>query len=436
MQFDPLPSHCLVDHSLAIRVRGVGAGKSALLRLSSHFNDGVLLSTAVFKADADGVIDLCRDAPRSGSYAGVDPMGLFWSRGLVSADQLTTIRPPGKDPLTVTLVAEGSDGQGTVSHTIRRVFEGPGVTSRTVLERGLVGKMYEPAGLTSAPAVLVVGGSGGGLTWSQEMAALLASHGFPALALAYFAAPGLPPILDRIPLEYFGTALEWLAAQPGVDANRLGVTGVSRGGELALLLGATFPAIRAVVGYAPSGILWPAFPASGHGAWTLGGQELPFASTVATDEWDQPLAEVQPRRNSFDWYRLPLENAGHAEKATIPVERINGPILMISGTADALWPATELAEIAARRLRQKGFAHPFEHLRYDNAGHNIAWPHAPTTMSRSVHPVSGELMEMGGTPRGNADARSHSWPKMLAFLNKALRAGETVIAPAHKAPGT
>ena len=163
MDFDPLPSQCLVDQSLEIRIRGAGAGESVLLRLCSHFNDTVLLSEASFKADALGVIDLCRDAPTSGSYAGVDPMGLFWSRAPVSAERASTIRPPGSDPWMATLVAESGDGQRSVSHAIRRVFEGSGVSARTVTDRGLVGKMYEPAGVESGPAVLVVGGSEGGL---------------------------------------------------------------------------------------------------------------------------------------------------------------------------------------------------------------------------------------------------------------------------------
>jgi hypothetical protein len=64
--------------------------------------------------------------------------------------------------------------------------------------------------------VLVFGGSGGGLTTSMA-AALLAAHGYPSLALAYFKVAGLPQSLHDIPLEYFTSALRVLRAQPGVD---------------------------------------------------------------------------------------------------------------------------------------------------------------------------------------------------------------------------
>ena len=85
---------------------------------------------------------------------------------------------------------------------------------------------------------------------------MLTSHGFVTLAFAYFGIPPLPPGLAEIPLEYFGTAIHWLQRQEGVSPQSLAVMGPSRGGELALLLGATFPEIRAVVAHLPSGTLW------------------------------------------------------------------------------------------------------------------------------------------------------------------------------------
>ena len=66
------------------------------------------------------------------------------------------------------------------------------------------------------PAVLVLGGSEGGLS-RNPTAELLASHGYDTLQLAYFGERGLPAELERIPLEYFVRALHWLAARPGAS---------------------------------------------------------------------------------------------------------------------------------------------------------------------------------------------------------------------------
>ena len=421
MELDPLPTECLFDKTLSIRVRGITAGTALTLRLCNPALDGgVLMSQARFAADGQGVIDLARQAPVSGSYEGVDAMGLFWSRTPVDATAAADCGDLGKDPLVVTLQVLGEDGALVASHAIKRTFTGPGVEGRDVRERGLVGKMFEPAGAGPHQAVLVLGGSGGGLGWSHEMAALLASHGFAALALAYFAAEGLPSTLDRIPLEYFGTALAWLEAQPCVASDRIAVCGCSRGGELALLLGASFPGIKAVVAYVPSGIAWPAYPASGHGAWTRKGEEISHATTLTHEEWDEALANGTATKDSFDWYLLPLRDPDYVARTSIPVETINGPVLMISGDADGLWPSTALTEFAVRRFAQMGFPHRVEHLRYEDAGHGIAWPNGPTTTLKSRHPVSGEDMDMGGTPQGTAHARQDSWPRVLAFLREAF----------------
>src|SRR5205085_4049251 len=107
-------------------------------------------------------------------------------------------------------------------------------TQTTLAKEGFVGTYYAlPAGGAARPAVLQLGGSSGG--HSELPAAVLASHGYPTFSLAYFGEPGLPQELRAIPLEYFRSALRWLAARPGVDRRRLVVLGISRGGEGTLL---------------------------------------------------------------------------------------------------------------------------------------------------------------------------------------------------------
>lgn len=82
------------------------------------------------------------------------------------------------------------------------------------------------------------GGSEGGLADTIPWAALLASHGIPALALAYFDGPGLPCALNDIPLEYFVKAIRWMRRQPEVDPTRVWLFSGSRGTEAELLVAA------------------------------------------------------------------------------------------------------------------------------------------------------------------------------------------------------
>jgi hypothetical protein len=102
----------------------------------------------------------------------------------------------------------------------------------------------------------VLAGSGGG--YPDLQAALLAAHGLAAVSLAYFGVEDLPDDLREIPLEYFEQALAWIERQPQLVTDRLGVSGTSRGGELALLLASRYAAIRSVVAWVPSGYVWGA----------------------------------------------------------------------------------------------------------------------------------------------------------------------------------
>jgi dienelactone hydrolase len=104
----------------------------------------------------------------------------------------------------------------------------------------------------------------------------------------------------------------------------------------------------------------------------------------------------------------------------IPVEKIQGPVLMISGKSDGLWPSAELTEFAMRRFASHGFPHRVEHLCYDGAGHNIAWPNVSTQSPKFKHQVSGEELTMGGSPAATAAASRDSWKQVLNFLQEAF----------------
>jgi hypothetical protein len=137
-------------------------------------------------------------------------------------------------------------------------------------KEGLVGTLFYSSTPGPHPTVIVLGGSGGGL---KDGAATLSSEGFTVLALAYFSIDLLSPKLVEIQLEYFSEATTWLKDQPAVDPQRIALMGNSKGGELA---------IRAVVGYLPSGVVWQGqsfnlqlirHPGS---SWSLEGDSVPF----------------------------------------------------------------------------------------------------------------------------------------------------------------
>lgn len=104
----------------------------------------------------------------------------------------------------------------------------------------------------------------------------LAEHGYAALQLTYFLAPGLPTAIYLTPMEYFKTAIDWLRAQPSVDPNRIGIVGTSIGGMSALMVAAHDPELKVVVAAVPSRVIWSTFGSSPTSMFSLAGQPLPF----------------------------------------------------------------------------------------------------------------------------------------------------------------
>jgi dienelactone hydrolase len=414
------PTDALVDTPVTIRLEGFPAGQQVMVRAHLvQYLGCPWESRATFRADAQGRVDVSTQRPVDGTYEQPDPMGLFWSMTPPAGAALQGSYITSVAPLQIQCTAEVNASVVASAQMERRLLT-PQVLRTEVRTEGLVATLFRPPGAERHPTVVVVGGSRGGL-W-EAPAALLASHGFVTLALAYFGIAPLPPGLVEIPLEYFGTALRWLQRQEGVNPHTVAVLGQSRGGELALLLGATFPDICAVVAYVPSGVLWMGIPVGGTThpepppAWTWQGRPLPFMRDGIVDsaiDWAHPPVALAPG------YIAALHNRRLVEEATIPVEKTQGPILLISGQEDRM-SSPRLAEVAVRRAQQHHFAFPIEHVSYPQAGHLLTFPYLPTTLRTGHHPIRHVDVDYGGTPAGDAFACADLWPKVVAFLRNNL----------------
>ncbi len=239
----------LADQAVHLRVSGLHPHERVTVSSrAADYQDALWHGEATLAADGHGVVDLDRSAPSSGSYGGVDGMGLFWSMRPPTGDADHTsfypLYPSLAASFEVTLTVTAA-GRPIASRTVTRQWISAGVTHRA-LELGadrVAGELdLPPAGAPRRPGVLLIGGSEGGISGRYD-AALLASHGYPALAVGYFGLPGLPDTLTDIPLEYFVSAARLLAAQPQAQPDAVVVSGYSRGSEAALLLADAQPAL-------------------------------------------------------------------------------------------------------------------------------------------------------------------------------------------------
>jgi dienelactone hydrolase len=380
----------LYDVPLDIRVTGLHPGDEVTLRLESRGRQ--LGAQATFQTPAP-VLDVDKAAPVAGSYRGVNGMGLF--EALSPRRRGAGFTPGNSTVFTLTAAAHGR----AVSVTLTRELAVPGesCSQQALARRGFYGLYCAPAPHAGRRVpVLVFGGSEGGLA-TGPTAELLAARGFPALALAYFGEPGLPDALDRIPLEYFARAARWLSHQPGADARQLTVWGDSRGSEAALLLGAHFPGlIHAVIAGSPSAVVHGAVSLTHpvprtDPAWTLHGQPLPIVSGG-------------------------LSNPA----AVIPVQKIEGPVLLLAGGLDQLWPSPVYAQQIMLRLASYRDRYRHQDLLFPDAGHAVgaAFPYAifPVTVSTPV-----AALHLGGTSSANSAAGTRAWHDVLEFLTPQAR---------------
>ncbi|MEY2570185.1 MAG: hypothetical protein QOE63_535 [Acidimicrobiaceae bacterium] len=399
-------------------VDAAAPGSRWTVRAEARVGESVWESSAEFVADAAGAIDPARQAPVAGSYEGVDPAGLLWSM-LPRAGDYENMPGRSLAPIDVTFVL-ARDGVGVARAGCRREILGRDILRRAVDEPGLVGTLFAPHDDRPHPAVIFLGGSEGGLI--ESFAAALAGEGFTALALAYFGMPGLPAQLSRIPLEYFGSALRWMQRQPEVDAARIAVGGASKGGEAAVLVGATFPDIAAVVGVVPSGVAFMSIGRTPLGlrrsSWSLDGRDVPFVpARLSRPVLRQVVARSPVRLRVF--YEEAMKNTAAVDAATIPVERIKGPVLLLSGQDDQMWPSSVLADIAERRLQSHRHPWPHEHVSYPDTGHALGLPFMPAC-TEIPHAIAGRSLTFGGTRAGTAAAAVAAWATACAFLRESL----------------
>ncbi len=186
----------------------------------------------------------------------------------------------------------------------------------------------------------------------------------------------------------------------------------SRGSEAALLVAADFPGLlHGVMAYSPSAFGYPATTSLTTSAWTLHGQPLPYAAidTQATVIGADGIPILRPA----------LEDALGApgnQAARIPVENIRGPVMLITGGADELWPSGAYADHIMAELDAARDPSPHMHHDYPAVGHLVfGAPYLPGAGATSLE-QNGRHIAVGGSVETNNQAHLANWPAVLDSL--------------------
>jgi uncharacterized protein len=292
-----------------------------------------------------------------------------------------------------------------------------GVKPKSVRESGFIATLFAKKNIENRPAVILVGGGHWGDYWGQE----LAKANYVGLSLPYYREDGLPQQMEEIPLEYFEKAIGWLMVQPEVNPNNIIVMGASRNAELALLIASHYPTkIYGVIAFNPSSVSWsntvlPFNSDSIKPSWTFQDRAVPFIAMEKIQ--GSPSATIE----TLPYWKKGLCDSVAVRNAVIQVENINGPILLLSGTQDEVWPSSMMSDMIENRVKHNQFTFEFENIKYENAGHLISGnPNNSSSTRKGKLEIDGKRYDFnfGGTPDGDMAAQKDAAARVFRFLSK------------------
>ncbi|XP_067462709.1 acyl-coenzyme A thioesterase 1-like isoform X1 [Thunnus thynnus] len=402
---------CLFDEPVQVKVAGLRSRQVVTMRARLTDEKGVVFSSsATYRADGSGEVDLERDPSLRGSYVGVEPMGLLWS---MRADTLQKRfqKNNSLNPQVVKFSVLEEEGEGRIlaEVTNERVFIGKGVTRLRVKEGNIRGVLFTPPGEGPFPAVLDLYTLGGGL--SEKRASLLASRGFVVLTVAAYGYDDMPKKIQEVQLDYFEEAMQFLKKLDKVGSKGVGVLSLSKTGDVALSMASYLAGVDAVV--------W----INGCCANTL--FPLYYKKSLLHPGLLFDMSRMIPTESGFGIVKNVINNplAEENQATLIPIEKAKGHFLFVAAEDDLNWDSKAHMDELVERLKRHGKMN-FESVCYPGAGHYLEPPYGPYCRS-SIHYIAGTTVMWGGEPRSHAAAEVHMWKKIQEFFRSHLSCNDT-----------
>uniref|UniRef100_A0A3Q3KHF6 Uncharacterized protein n=1 Tax=Mastacembelus armatus TaxID=205130 RepID=A0A3Q3KHF6_9TELE len=389
-----LPSaRCLFDEPVQVKVEGLRSRQVVTMKARSTDEKGVVFSSsATYRADGSREIDLLRDPSLSGSYVGVEPMGLLWS---MKADALHKKfqKPCALNPHVVKFSVHEEDREDRMlaEVTNERLLIGNGVSRVPVKGRNFQGVLFTPPE-GPFPAVLDLC-----TLMCEKRASLLANKGF--VVLTWISSK----------LQSFNTKSLFYLHSPIPEVKNIkgvGIISRSKGGEIALSLAAFVPGVEAVV--------WI------NGCSAVAGVPLYYKNQQIIPPIPFDLSKIILTESGASMINYTLENpvAEKNKGSLVPIEQAKGRFLFVASEDDLCLNSKVYMEQIVERLKHHGKEN-FETMSYPGSGHMLEPPYGPYCTS-SFHGVVPHVVLWGGEARTHAAAEVHLWSKIQEFFRTHL----------------
>ncbi len=220
--------------------------------------------------------------------------------------------------------------------------------------------------------VVVLGGSEGGMPRYPALTSALHAKRLRVVHLGYFGFSGGPRHLSEIDLDPIAQAIR--AQAP--DRACIGVIGVSKGAELALMLAAHRDLSAATVAVVPSHVVWQSSKVAltARSSWVMDGQPVPFVPYTMLSR--HALAAARDPNQAMPLHQQALRNSRAVDRARIPVEQIRQPVLVQGALRDQIWPSAQMAQAILERVGQMRPSHGIMLKQYDHDHYLLQSPQA------------------------------------------------------------
>ena len=415
----------MIDELVRIQVTGLSPKTPVTLQLSVHRPSDKLefRSRSLYVSSDSGEVDVgAAEALEGGSYTGLDAMGPFWSMRPAKNSNAVLQTTNLVEPLDVTAeLYVGHHAPGSIASdadlvgkcAIERRFIAPGVRRIPIIADGIHSILFLPATASSRHCVPLINVIYGGVVrrghLKEERAALYAAKGFAALAVGIFGMPGLPKMYQDIEIETMEKTIDHvLSSFEVIDPNRVGMHGISKGGDITLSCAAFLKdKIKAAV-------IQNACICSIAGKTTYGGHVVEMLDFHPERAHFREDGSVDP----IDMLAEPAE----CPNSVIPFAECPADLLFLAAEDDHNFQSAKYARLAEDMFRDSGKKN-YEIVYARGTGHLCNAPYSPGVFV-DKHPVMpGGLVYMGAedTPAEHSRGQVTFWNKANDFFKRTLR---------------
>ena len=289
----------------------------------------------------------------------------------------------------------------------------------TVNRDGFHGSYYKPETEHFPGKVMVIfGGSVGSFTLTEMTAEKFYEAGMNVLAVAYRDVEGTPSTLSGIPVELIANAARWCRENV---AGKVGLWGISLGGQLALLAGSLYnDLISCVVAVNPMNFQQQGMKSfkkmefEDCSCFTYQGKDLPYYPIGKYGDAFRKQIKTDAKKHHEwmylrDFYETAVSQMPEDADYILHPEEIKGSVLLLSAGMDSLLPSELICQTIYQRLVKNQFTYPFEHHNYETVSHYLL----------PIKPLTAKMFRVERKQPAACDqSRSAAWKDTLSFLEK------------------